>query len=136
MKAPDLPTYVAQERTGALGNVPSSMLPALLGIVEERMRQKELKASGRFAWLLEDAVRVPTWGEHNIDNEPPGRPRAISNSERLAVLAEEFGEVSQLVVTEQSQPIELRDLRDELLQVAACCVAWVEFIDRKTGVIP
>lgn len=53
----------------------------------------------------------------------------------LAILAEEFGEVAQLV-TEGCVPPEGRlergALRGELIQVAAVAGAWVEAIDRGT----
>jgi hypothetical protein len=89
----------------------------------ERSRQEALKTSGKFAWTLAERSRK---GGH-----------AILDSEKLAVLAEEFGEVAKEVVDgtiaddsgyPTSQARQDR-LRAELIQVAACCVAWIEAID-------
>ncbi len=75
------------------------------GIVEdvtsERYRQEDLKAGGKFPWTLADA--------------------APSSAEKLAVLAEEFGEVAKAVCEGDRE-----NLREELVQVAACCVAWLD----------
>jgi hypothetical protein len=51
--------------------------------------------------------------------------------ERLAVLAEEFGEASIEVCKgiEVEGQIRREGLRDELVQVAAVCVAWIAAID-------
>jgi len=66
-----------------------------------------------------------TWGEQNH-----------SNPHWLAILTEELGEVAECVcrtdvhssaVKESAE----RQLRNELIQVAAVAVAWVESIDRK-----
>jgi hypothetical protein len=47
------------------------------------------------------------------------------------VLSEEHGEVSRIVADSLSKrvPIDTAHLREELVQLAACCVAWVEGID-------
>lgn len=42
---------------------------------------------------------------------------------RLAVLAEEFGEVAQEL---QASPVNTDRLKDELRQVAAVCMRWIE----------
>lgn len=76
-------------------------------IDQERARQEILKLVGRFPSTCAD----PTM--------PLGH--------KLAVLAEEFGEVSYEVCEALAgHPAAPADLRDELLQVAAVCVAWVE----------
>lgn len=82
----------------------------------ERMRQEQLKAEGRFPWTCSDTV---------------------ADAKKLAVLAEEFGEASREVVemlihddkryTKTPQYGEHRkNLRKELVQIAAVCLAWLE----------
>lgn len=55
-----------------------------------------------------------------------GEPKTILPSQdlwkKLAVVGEEFGEVAKAIL--EGDPIE--HLHEELIQVAACCVAWVE----------
>lgn len=69
----------------------------------------------------ERARQDERWGEQNQDDFVWG-----------AILAEEVGEVNRAM-------LEARDgngggnLREELLQVAAVAVAWVESIDRRAG---
>lgn len=53
----------------------------------------------------------------------------MPNLERLAVLAEEFGEVAQAVCKHEWDGHDQQNLRDELVQVAAVAVAWVEGLD-------
>jgi len=50
---------------------------------------------------------------------------------RLAVLAEEFGEVANAVLETSYGADGDEHLREELIQVAAVAVAWVEAIDRR-----
>lgn len=71
----------------------------------ERQRQDKLCAAGRFPWTCA---------------YPDAHP-----SDKLAVLAEEFGEVARAVVEQ-----DVKNLREELVQVAAVCAAWVEALDR------
>lgn len=86
-------------------------------IILERLRQEELREKGVIKWTLADAV-VPSSDE------------VILDAERLAVLAEEFGEVSQEVCRGLNNGVvDDQALRAELIQVAACCVAWIEHID-------
>ena len=81
------------------------------GAVVEVWRQDELARSGRF-----DGTHVMPGG---------------TDLERLAVLAEEFGEVSIEVCkgikpgSHQRRP----GLREELIQTAAVCLAWIAAID-------
>ncbi len=61
-------------------------------------------------------------------------------SERLAILTEEVGEVAG-EVTIALAPVkrpEIRDrqreaLREELVQVAACAIAWIQALDEETS---
>lgn len=70
-------------------------------ISKERNRQRELKACGKFKWTC-------------ADTEP-------SRADKLAVLAEEFGEVARAVCDEDAA-----NLRDELVQVATVAFTWLE----------
>ena len=93
---------------------------ALASVRNERNRQDELKAAGKFPWTCGDIFNPDT-------NEP------IPLSEKLAVLAEEFGEVADIVCKFQanraeSKGLSLKDLREELIQVAAVAVSWAESI--------
>lgn len=54
----------------------------------------------------------------------------LDAAERLAVLMEEVGEVAREVLA-VNRP---QHIRDELIQVAACAVAWIEAIDAEDGV--
>ena len=83
-------------------------------VSDERMRQERLKAEGRFSMTCADAM---------------------SNGARLAVLIEEVGEAARALLElgvdgEESYDKHGKDLRQELLQVAAVAVAWVEGLDR------
>jgi hypothetical protein len=55
----------------------------------------------------------------------------MANPDRLAVLAEEFGEVAKEVcnLMAGADPRVKALLREELVQVAAVCVAWIEGLD-------
>lgn len=76
-------------------------------IDRERARQEILKLVGRFTSTCADTTM------------PLGH--------KLAVLAEEFGEVSYEVCEALAgHPAAPADLREELVQVAAVCVAWIE----------
>jgi NTP pyrophosphatase (non-canonical NTP hydrolase) len=80
----------------------------LYEVLLERHRQEELCRQGKFPATLAHK------GE-------------LTASECLAVLAEEFGEVAEVVADCIADGYLDRDhLREELIQVAACCVAWVE----------
>lgn len=83
---------------------------AVLSVIDERARQERLRSEGRFPFTC--ASHVP-------------------NAFRLAVLAEEFGEVARLV-TEQlihGERFDHSKMRDELVQVAAVAVAWIEGLE-------
>lgn len=90
----------------------TSRTPTVLeAVLDERARQMTLKAEGRFDW-------------HCADLQTKGRP--IAPAEKLAVLAEEFGEVSREVCEGLTRPINTEALEKELIQVAAVAVAWAE----------
>lgn len=73
-------------------------------IRDEHIRQRELKEAGRFPYLITD--------------------HEMSDLTRLAILTEELGEVARAI---QDEP---DNLRAELVQLAACCVAYVQWLDR------
>ena len=78
----------------------------------ERKRQERLKSEGRFPHTCADP-------ELNLP-------------QKLAVLAEEFGEVARCVVeasglaNDKHHPDAMKALRKELVEVAAVCCAWAE----------
>ena len=85
----------------------------LAEIGEERARQDRLKSEGKFKYTCADDIH---------------------NETRLAVLAEEVGEVARAVcelmpATRANLPLGTTHLREELIQVAAVCLAWVEGLD-------
>jgi hypothetical protein len=89
------------------------LVDVLEDVRDERYRQERLKKEGKFDTTCADQMR---------------------DCERLTVLAEEFGEVSREVCTEMGVNAASNDrrtfnLRAELIQTAAVCVAWVEAID-------
>lgn len=92
-------------------------------IHRERHRQDELKRSGKFHWTCAD-----------LKDREGVSGIVISDEAKLAVLAEEFGEVSKLVVEGIIDPIDRRDvdvLCTELVQVAAVAAAWAEALLRE-----
>lgn len=92
------------------------METALAGVRNERYRQVRLKEQGRFTHT----------------------PDEVSLERGYLMLAEEFGEVStaiQSVNGSVQEELTLKDVRKELIQVAAIAVAMVEGIDNneRTG---
>lgn len=84
-------------------------------IDDERHRQNRLKAQGKFKYTNAD---------------PEMRP-----FEKLAVVAEEFGEVARGVLNCEGHSTDYTDpdrakLRKELIELCAVSVAWIEDIDR------
>jgi hypothetical protein len=84
-------------------------------VTAERARQDNLRDMGAFRATLAD--------------------EGLSASDRLAVVAEEFGEVAEHVADALTgaagRPLDERGLREELIQLAACAVAWVEYLDKR-----
>jgi len=81
----------------------------LTKVRQERERQEDLKQQGKFKHTCADA-EVPL-------------------GDKLAILIEEVGEVAEAILQVQDlntlgDPI--KDLRKELIQVAAVAVAWAE----------
>lgn len=86
-------------------DVRMSQLAVLEAIADERYRQEQLKAAGKFSHTCADSE--------------------LSDDACCRVLGEEFGEVCRAINDD-----DLANLREELIQVAAVAVAWVERIDR------
>jgi hypothetical protein len=87
----------------------------LTDVGSERKRQLELKARGRFRYTLSDS--------------------GMSDSERLACLTEELGEVARASLVRADMATDSIDasdqaLRKELCQIAALAVAWMERLGR------
>lgn len=70
-------------------------------ILRERYRQNTLKAEGKFPYTCAD--------------------HEITDSERAVILTEEIGEVCRAVHDENPE-----NLKEELVQVAAIALAWLE----------
>jgi len=90
----------------------------LTEVFNERQRQEQLKQEGKFPWSCEDLF--------NPDNHEP-----IPFSEKFVVLAEEVGEVADIVCKlmarrKEAKGVSVDKLREELIQVAAVAVAWAE----------
>lgn len=90
-----------------------STTEVLTSIAIERERQNRLVCEGKFNWTCATSRALP--------------------AEKLAVLAEEFGEVArhiceQVIDNARYNP---RELKKELIQVAAVCVAWCEALDNE-----
>lgn len=86
-------------------------------IYSERMRQERLKATGKFLYTCAD-------------------PQMLS-ADKYLVLGEEFGEVGRAILNMQGYATDykagLEDIQKELIQLAAVCVAWLEFIEQVIG---
>lgn len=79
------------------------MTLAMTEVLQERMRQEDLYASGELEWIA----------------SRPDCPDGL----RLAALVEEVGEVARAFH-------DAGDVRTELVQVAAVAVAWIEGLDQ------
>lgn len=84
----------------------------LADISTERNRQEALKLNGRFRFTCADLE--------------------MSDAECCLVLMEEVGEVSRAILEQMTLANDRHhgELRKELIQVAAVCVAWVEALDK------
>lgn len=79
----------------------------MMDVSRERTHQEALKNEGRF--------------EHTCADE-------MDPFRKLAILGEEFGEVSRALLEKHGESNDRwnKDLRKELIQVAAVAVAWAE----------
>lgn len=85
---------------------------ALLAILQERARQDSLLRDGVFVW----------------DYSDPKETGPIRDYERATALTEEVGEVAHAALEcwRRGGPQEKANLREELVQVAALALAWLE----------
>lgn len=94
--------------------IKEKMAHVLNDIVDERERQEALRLAGRFdhTCASTDAVAMP-------------------NAKKLAVLMEEVGEAARALLELEGGAHDKHgvELRTELIQIAACCVAWCEALD-------
>jgi NTP pyrophosphatase (non-canonical NTP hydrolase) len=86
---------------------------ALDCIYQERHRQEQLKAVGKFKYTCSDSE--------------------METADRLAALMEEVGEVATALLEMRGEatardPEKKADLKKELIQVAAVATAWVEYL--------
>jgi hypothetical protein len=94
----------------------------LIDIVDERRRQEEIGDRKR---------------EQGIDWRSCADPALDGGDwQRFAILGEEVGEVARAILEagysqDGLDPVGDRDLRAEIVQVAAVAVAWVEAIDAR-----
>jgi NTP pyrophosphatase (non-canonical NTP hydrolase) len=65
-----------------------------------------------------------------------GSGRVLNPTARLAILAEEFGEVAKEVMERVDGRGDVARLRSELVQTAACAVAWIEQLDSQDPAVP
>lgn len=79
---------------------------ALDEVWDERKRQEQLCDGGKFPW---------TCANRNVDND-----------KKLKILGEEYGEVCRALCEG-----DLKNLKEELIQVAAVAVAWVESLEQE-----
>jgi NTP pyrophosphatase (non-canonical NTP hydrolase) len=70
----------------------------------------------------ERARQDAKWGEQNHDDGTWG-----------LILGEEFGETCEAALAVAFGNADPNRVREELVQVAAVAVAWIECIDRRTG---
>lgn len=90
-------------------------------ITAERARQAKLRDEGRFAFTLdmldvEDVRRYDHIGSYPITLATP-----VTNLMRYPILAEEVGEVARAMNDGDDE-----NMKEELVQVAALAVAWLE----------
>ncbi len=86
----------------------------LAEVFDERWRQERLRQEGKFPATC-------------------ATPNGLLEADKLAVLSEEFGEVARHIVEARidASRRKPKELRKELIEVAAVCVAWVEAIDNE-----
>ena len=70
--------------------------------------------------------------ERHIQDKKWGNPRNLSDGKWMLILAEEVGEVANAILEDQHWI----EIRDELIQVAAVAVAWMDDLYEREDVIP
>jgi len=91
-----------------------------------------LKDALAWHYSLPASVLNPIAKERARQNEKWGEQNHAAEI-WLAILIEEMGEVSQALLHDKSGGHAAGTLRDELVQVAAVAIQWLECIDRNGG---
>jgi NTP pyrophosphatase (non-canonical NTP hydrolase) len=84
--------------------------------------------------LAERQRQIESWGMTKGDCAQPSTP----DTRRLGILTEEVGEVAELVnddgiISDRPRAVVVKDLYEELIQVAAVAVAWCEGLTREAA---
>jgi NTP pyrophosphatase (non-canonical NTP hydrolase) len=105
--------FIREQVSKTLG-IPKKQYEILKNVLDERVRQDQLKAQDRFKYTCAD------W--------------ELDESECLAVLMEEVGEVAREVLGKQGLTTDGKDgkLQTELVECAAVILAWLERYERTT----
>lgn len=90
---------------------------AMYDILTERVKQDLLKAEGRFPFTCADT-------SFQVEDAT----LSVNDWLRLPILVEEIGEVSRAMLHQAHDP--KQSLRQELVQVAAIALAWIEGYDK------
>lgn len=104
-----------------MSSMPSSRYVAACDIFDERERQEDLKAAGRFRFTCAD-----------VDSD-------LTLSDKLAILLEELGEVAKEVLTQDKHRLArdtegtTQSLYRELVQVGAVTLAWLEGMNEEVN---
>lgn len=78
--------------------------------------------------------RIRAHAKHDGDNGGSMERRTYADSIWLPVLTEEVGEVARLICDGAIEGgLDRVKLREELVQVAAMAVAWIEAVDHTSG---
>ena len=101
-----------EEENAMAGRISWWSEDALRAVRAERRRQETLKAEGRFRYTCADVE--------------------MTDDERMCVLVEEVGEAARAVLEKRrlANDTHGKELRTELVQVAAVAVAWIEALDK------
>jgi NTP pyrophosphatase (non-canonical NTP hydrolase) len=101
---------------------PSDQVAEFIGKIDELAQEIEDQARREVIFALIDA-------ERQRQDEKHGRQDHVPQMVLNAVLVEEVGEVSKALL-EASVPHVVSNLKEELVQVAAVAVKWLELLDR------
>lgn len=93
-------------------------------LIEEAEKGREFSSINSVNHVLSDVLIAIIERERTSQDERWGK-QVLSPTEWLTVIAEEFGEVAKQVK-------ERKDVRTELIQLTAVCVAWLEEITVKS----
>lgn len=90
--------------------------------------------SDRMYLVLAEIERERKRQEQLHGNRTAAHPESMDDGHRLAILTEEVGEVAK-EICEAPKRGEASDglMREELVQVAAVAVAWIEAIDARAA---